>query len=415
VTVQVLRRNKIRTERRLAGLPPELRRFWPYAKRAYAHGITAIAPVSQRLSRVGGGYGPRSVARTVDDAVARGEARMWIVRNEQRISRSLPRGVPAAHPTFSTEAEEVIPRVAVAELAQGRALGPARAILTPSGALVAELSPYFGTTGPLQHPVFLNPFPPTPTLVEGRVGVLAARGDVSYYHFLLDVLPRLAMLDDHDGFSHEDRLYVPATLEFQQQLLSLLAIPSARIIDSDQVRHLQAELLVVPGLPDTHLRTPPWVIRFLRERLLPASLQRVPGRRIYITRGSRRQNRIVTNEADVMRTLASEGFTLIDPARLSVDEQIRTFAEAEWIVAPHGGALTNLAFASAGTSVVELFAPDYVQGCYWKLCDCVPGLTYRYLIGAGRPPRRGRMWGVDSDMTIDTVALTRLLDGLPAE
>jgi hypothetical protein len=84
-------------------------------------------------------------------------------------------------------------------------------------------------------------------------------------------------------------------------------------------------------------------------------------------------------------------------------------------VGPHGGALTNLAFASPGASVVELFAPDYVQGCYWKLSDCVSGLTYRYLVGDGRPDRRGRMLGVDSDMTIDTAALLTLLDGLPVD
>jgi capsular polysaccharide biosynthesis protein len=340
---------------------------------------------------------------------------MSIVHGEQRLSRGMPRGLPADHPTFAAEADEVVPRVAVAELPRGRALGPYRAIITASGSLVAELSPYFGITGPLQHPVFLDPFPPAPLTVDGAVGVLAARGDVSYYHFLIDVLPRLAILERGGRVTAPDRLYMPATLSFQRELIAMMSISDERIIDSDQVRHLQAELLVVPGLPDTHLRTPPWVISFLRERLLLRSSQRVAGRRIYVTRGTTRGSRIVTNEHEVVEALGDRGFTVIEPGSLSVSAQIRTFAEAEWIVGAHGGALTNLTFASAGASVIELFAPDYVQGCYWKLSDCVPGLTYRYLVGQGKQPRAGRMWGVDSDITVDIAALVRVLDSLPVD
>jgi hypothetical protein len=59
-----------------------------------------------------------------------------------------------------------------------------------------------------------------------------------------------------------------------------------------------------------------------------------------------------------------------------------------------------------------MFAPDYVQGCYWKLSDCVPGLEYRYLVGRVGRPGDDRMWGVDSDMEIDVRALLALLDEL---
>ena len=149
-------------------------------------------------------------------------------------------------------------------------------------------------------------------------------------------------------------------------------------------------------------------------RLLAGAAPSEPTRRIYITRGQQRGSRIVENEPELVALLGARGFSMVDPGTLSVAEQIRLFAEAECIVAPHGGALTNLAFASPGTSVIELFAPDYVQGCFWKLSTCVPGLTYRYLVGTGHPARPDRMWGVDSDMRIDLPALERLLDGLPA-
>ncbi len=64
------------------------------------------------------------------------------------------------------------------------------------------------------------------------VGVLAARGDASYYHFLTDVLPRLALLEERTAVQ---RLYLPASLPFQRQLIELLGIAPERVIDSDQV------------------------------------------------------------------------------------------------------------------------------------------------------------------------------------
>jgi hypothetical protein len=89
------------------------------------------------------------------------------------------------------------------------------------------------------------------------------------------------------------------------------------------------------------------------------------------------------------------------------------FAEAECIVSPHGAALTNILFASAGASVIEILAPDYVDVGFWKLAAAIPGLNYRYLLGRGRRPRPGREEvGVMSDITVDLGALERALDSV---
>jgi capsular polysaccharide biosynthesis protein len=410
----VLRRRepKIRTKRRLTGLPPALRPVWPYAKRLHTLAVGIVAPLRQVLSRLGGGRLPQRTVRTVDELVGRGEASMVVARDELRLAHAVPVGIPERQPSLVAQAEQVVPRVAVAELPGGRVLGPYRAVISSRGTLVGELSPYFGITSPSQNPVFAELRVPPPLTVDARIGVLAARGDVSYFHYLTDVLPRLALLEELEA--DVDLIYLPASLSFQRQLLELLGIPSERIIDADRVRHLQAATLVVPGLPDVDLKIPPWVVAFLRDRLLPSASAPVPGRRLYITRGSRRGSRTVTNEVEILEALEPCGIAVIDPGAMPVAEQIRAFSEAELIIAPHGAALTNLAFASPGASVVELLAPDYVQGCYWKISDCVPGLTYRYLVGAGRTPRRGRMEGVDSDITVDVEMLLRLLEELPS-
>ncbi len=396
-------------------LPAPLRPLWPLAKAAYTGGTRAISPLTGQLSRLRGGYLPRRHVSLVDDSVAAGDARMWVAREEEQLDRPIPAGEPARHPAFAGQASETVPRVAVAELPGGRVLGPHRAVIDGRGAMVDELSPYFGTSSWREHPVFLHPFEKEPVEVEGILGVLACRGDVSNYHFLLDVLPRLAILGT-PGVPAPERWYVPRQRAFQREMLEMAGLPQdAVVIDSDLSPHVRAERLLVPGLPDAHLRTPPWAVDLVRERLRPSGLERVPGRRIYVTRGRERHNRIVTNEDEVVELLTERGFTVVDPGTMPMAEQIRAFGEAEWIVAPHGAALANLAFASRGASVVELFAPDYVQGCYWKLADCIPGLGYTYLLGDGRAPRSGRMNGVMSDITIDLPALRRTIDSLPAD
>jgi Glycosyltransferase 61 len=389
-----------------------MRRLWPLAKGAYTRGTRVAAPLTGQLSRLRGGYLPRRSVPRVDDSVAGGGGRVWVARPEERLDRAIPAGEPARHRAFVREAREVVPRVAVGELPDGRVLGPHRAVIDRDGTMIEELSPYWGTTRWREHPIFWHPLVDEPLEVAGSLGVLATRGDHSNYHFLLDVLPRLAIMDT-PGVPVPERWYVPQQRSFQREILELAGFPpDADVIDSDLVPHVRAETLIVPGLPDAHLRTPSWTVDFVRERLRPSDLELVPGRRIYVTRGQERHNRIVTNEEDVVERLAGRGFAVVDPGGMPMTEQIRTFAEAEWIVAPHGAALANLAFASPGASAIELFAPDYVQGCYWKLADSVEGLDYRYLIGAGRGQRGGRMNGVMSDLTIDLAALDRALAGL---
>ena len=352
---------------------------------------------------------------TADESIADAGGRMWVARTEERVRRAIPSGEPPRHPRFVGDADLVVPRAVVAELPHGRVLSRHRVVIDRRGRMIEEFGGiYWGTNRWTEHQIFLHPFPEPPVEVDGLLAVLAGRGDVNYYHFLFDILPRLAFLET-TGIPSPDRWYAPLQGRFHREILELAGfLPKPEVIDADLAPHVRAQALLVPGLPDTHKRTPRWIVPFIREQLRPSDLECVPGRRIYITRGSERNNRIVKNETEVVEMLADRGFTVADPGAMPVAEQIRTFAEAECIVGPHGAALTNLAFASPDASVIELFASDYVDLAYWKIADSIPGVTYRYLVASGPPARPG--WGqsgVMSDITVDVAALRRVLDALP--
>ena len=169
----------------------------------------------------------------------------------------------------------------------------------------------------------------------------------------------------------------------------------------------------MPSLPDDKLRTPPWIVPWLRAQFLPDDVC-PPHRRLYVSRGHAKRTRRVENESELLAVLEPLGFEVIDPGALSSADQVRAFAEAEYIVGPHGAGLTNLAFASPGAAVLELFARDYSRTqCFWALASTVEGLPLSVrLVGDGTPIRSRRNRRVASDITVDPQRVVRLLDEL---
>jgi hypothetical protein len=393
-------------------LPPRLRPLFPYLKPAYVRTTGLLAPATQRLSRARGAWLPTGVVATLERAAQTSGGRCTVARPAEVVHREPMRGRPERLALTDTSDGEAVGRVAVAELPAGRVLGPHRAVITARGDLVNEVSWYFGTRRPRQHPLFLNPFPPPPLQVEGRLGVLASRGDGNYYHFLMVALTRIGVLEQAPQIAPPDRWYVPVQTRFHRELLELFGIGADRRVDASAHPHVQADCLVVPGPPAMTEKNPPWAVAYLRERLLPTVDTSGPRRNIYVTRGASANNRTIVNEAALLDLLAGRGFEPVDPGALSVTEQIRTFATADLIVAPHGAALTNLVFASPGSAVIELFPTGCLLPDYWRLACGVPGLRYRYVSADGGPARQTRATTIVRDIEVDLAAVSATLDEL---
>jgi capsular polysaccharide biosynthesis protein len=320
-------------------------------------------------------------------------------------------GLPADLPLTDTSEGRSFPAIGVAELPGGRVLGPHHAVITGHGDLVQEVSWYFGTQRPREHPLFLNPFPAPPVAVDGRLGVLAARGDANYYHYLLDVVVRLGVLEESPDIPAPERWYASVSgPPFQRELLELAGVPSDSVVDAVEHPHVSAGVLVVPSVPAMREVDPPWAVDWLRDRLLPRVDGSGPRRRIYVTRTHAGNSRVVVNDEEVTALLESRGFVSVDPGSLSVAEQIRTFATAEVVVGAHGAALANLVFVRPGTAIVELFPAGCLLADFSRLVSGIPDLRYRYLSAPARTPRRGRAAALVRDIEVDVPALVRVLD-----
>ncbi len=264
------------------------------------------------------------------------------------------------------------------------------AIITPDNCLLGDLSRYYpwslpGCSNPhkINHTIFKEDRIAPVKKISGKVAILSGLAGHVYYHWLFDILPRIELIR-LSGIQLEDiDCFVVNNIEkpFQKETLKLLGIPDSKIVCSDRISHIQGEQLIVPSFPG-HLDWIPWgTIKFIRDNFLSLinSQKYQSPQKIYISRGKARARHII-NEIEVTSLLSKYGFKTVFLEEMSVKEQIVLFANAKFIVAPHGSGLSNLVFCTPDTTIVELFSPHYLRTDYWILSQQLQ-LKHYYSVG----------------------------------
>lgn len=221
---------------------------------------------------------------------------------------------------------------------------------------------------PSKHSVFRRWKLPKLHHTEEKVAVLASKSPDCYYHWLFDILPRVQLLRNAP-FSYDAIYANPLKTPFQKDTWELLGLQKQKTIWSHKKTHLMAKELIVPSLPARSGAIPKWSCQFLRDSFLPAALQKkspLSGSRLYISR-SKAPTRRICNEDEMTSILKKRQFEIICLEDFPFLEQVRLFHQADRIIAQHGSALSNLAFSKAGTQVLEIFTPGYINPCYWTL------------------------------------------------
>jgi capsular polysaccharide biosynthesis protein len=372
-------------------LPSSLQPLWPLAKKVHRWSSYGNGAVMRRAAPFQGERAlPRRATATPDDTAAREPEHVTVHRVEQDpdVPRQVAAGTPERHWVFEKASHYEVPDRYAVEIQDGIVVGDYGANITPGGTLDYETSHYFGIKRWREHPIYLRRRLPPVEKVDGTVVALATRGGSNnYYHFITDVLPRFGVFEDAMPGVEPDGLYVPATSKWQQNLLELTGLAKYPLIATAKHRAVRADRLVVPSISNPYEVAPRPTIEWLRRRLPPVDTAAQP-RRIYVTRGTDRNNRSLVHEEATWPLLEQRGFVRVAPETTSIQEQIDLFAAAEVIVAPHGAALTNLVFCSPGVRVLEMFTASYVNSAYWAILQSIPGTHYRYLV-AGDTARYG--------------------------
>lgn len=258
------------------------------------------------------------------------------------------------------------------------------ATITPDNLLLDDLSRSYPGELPgctkrdrTRHEIFRqNSLPPLET-INGTVAVVAGLSGHTYFHWMVDILPRLELLRQ-SGWSFDWLLTNKINQPFQRETLEKVGIPANKVLTADQYPHIQAQELLVPSFVSSLGWATKRSLAFLRRTFISQPTPKMP-KRIYISRQQAKYRKIL-NEKEVMEILKPLGFVSITLEGRSVAEQATLFAQAEAIVAPHGGGLTNLIFCQRGTKVIELVSPNYIRHYYWVISQQL-GLQHYYLPG----------------------------------
>lgn len=398
-------------------IPRVLQPLWPAAKVTHRAATRAMGRVT-RSTGVGGDLAVPRGATTSSAKTAAAEpehVRLHLSGPSEILRRPVPTGRPGGFRFWDDVRDLDTPSRFVLEVEGGHLVGTYGATITPGGLLDHQTSPYFGTRGWREHPIFLRPRLPEPEHVPGTVLSLASHeSSRNYYHTLMDALPRWGVLQEALPGTKPDRIVVSHLTRWDRQLLAMTGLDAFELIEPIKHLSVTADRLLVPCVNNQETLAPRWITDWLRTALPPRDVGGRP-KRLYITRGDVPRTRRLVREAELLPSLEKLGFMRFDPGAVTVQEQIDAFAAAEVVVGPHGAGLVNLNFASPGIKVLELFAPRYLNPGYWAITDNVPDSVYRYLVAdpveLDRPERRMTRIQADIDCSPQSVldALEELL------
>lgn len=248
---------------------------------------------------------------------------------------------------------------------------------------------------------------------KGRLAVISSPGSENWYHWLLQILPRLLILQE-SGVPY-DRIYINNLQEKWQKdslalVLEFLKIPVEKLLVLNGDCIIQASCLIVPSVPFIPRKGTP-LPQWLKERSKDIFLFQHPHilpfyEKIYISR-ARAKARRITNEEALIQELEKQGFTTFYLEEISPQTQAYLFHHARVIVGPHGSGFANLIFTQPGCLVVEIDHGTTPPHSFYQKMASLMSCTYKPFYVDHTTEKN-----INTDMTIDIQAFLRFLSSL---
>jgi capsular polysaccharide biosynthesis protein len=285
-------------------------------------------------------------------------------------------------------------------------------VVTADNLLLADLSPE--VWGVNNHPIFSQFRLPKARTLRGRTAIAVTPEAVgNYYHWLIDLLPRVSLLQKPDYHSY-DRLLLNGNLAlYEAASLQALGVPAAKITYVRATDRFRLEQATIPSMDHAAKVIAPWKIETLRglRDSLPEK-KSAGARRLYVSRKQAAVRRLV-NEPDFEQLLRDKDFVSVELETRSWAEQVAMFAEAEVILAPHGAALANIAFCKPGAVVAEINTRAGYRDFYLQLAASA-GLRYHLVEAQPRISAEASSIRAaeNEDMIVDKNSLQNFLGSL---
>ncbi|MFO1339945.1 MAG: glycosyltransferase family 61 protein [Burkholderiaceae bacterium] len=212
----------------------------------------------------------------------------------------------------------------------------------------------------------------------GTSAIVHSAGSRNYYHWTIEIMPRLFALREamREGHVQPDRvlLFYDQPHGFVMDSIHALLPDLAPLVQvvRDNLTRLERCCFFVDATPDapyenhlahtSRLKVCTGLLSEAIDGQLAARPAAVPGRALLISRGDAPTRRLV-GESQLIEAFADLGLERIQLTGLGVREQMALMADARLVVAPHGAGLTNTIYCRPGTAVIELNVPSFIRRC----------------------------------------------------
>ena len=245
--------------------------------------------------------------------------------------------------------------------------------------------------------------------IKGVVVNLSLSGlENNYNHFCIEWLARLHL--PRKSMIKIDYYIVPQKHSFQKQYLDLLGVDSQNILTLDEGSYIEAEHLVVPSLinnwePVAYRKYPhclkQWLPSWLNDTYKYfdniGSDNNCENEKIYISR-TLTSYRKLENEEEIQNILKKYGFSTYCLETLTVEEQIKIFRNAKFIVSIHGSGLANMIHCKSTVKIFEIYS-EYYHDSSFRILALSLGHKYEYFIG--RTPNINNYSPQEEDVYVD--------------
>ena len=243
--------------------------------------------------------------------------------------------------------------------------------------------------------------------IPGAALVLCSHEPSNYGSFLFRVMPKLATIR---ALSLNDLpVIVYARTQSVLDLLEICGVDIRRVIQHEIGFETSMDRAIVPTLRNPHGFLDGETVALIRAMVASVAPDR-PTRKLYVSRLRHGQasgsTRRLVNEVEVAERLAKLGFEILEPERLSMREQIKTFAEAAIVVGPSGSGMFNTVFCTPGTRIVDIESePHWIYAHAGLFASCE--LDYGLFVGTPDPTDSlpvHRRWTLNVDGLADRIA-----------
>jgi len=247
------------------------------------------------------------------------------------------------------------------------------------GELLVEASPdalFLKSRGLIPHAAYTSIHPGSNRVVGTIADITMYQcqywKQISYGHWVVDLLPRLSLLEEANVNLHEIDVFLLPSLEhtdtcdvpdFVKSLFLERGIEGTKLVPLKPGHRWYADYLYIPSRLLNRQGIGPWIIDAIRRHPIgPANP--VKRDRIYYARTGGKSGRAIQNEEEVRETLRKAGYIVIDSSQYTIPEQRRLIHDADFLIVPNGSGLMNLPYCKPGTSVLHLHSRSYVNPTY---------------------------------------------------